>query len=55
MTGLHLTRSLGDNLAHKVGVISEPEIKHFLLEDDDQILIMASDGIWDLMSLQNVA
>ena len=55
MTGLHLTRSLGDTVAHKAGVISEPEIKHFLLEVDDQILIMASDGIWDLMSVQNVA
>lgn len=40
---------------HKFGVTAEPEIKHFNLEEDDQILILASDGIWEQMSMQNVA
>ena len=54
--GLHISRSIGDFTLHKAGiVIAEPEIKHFNLEEDDQILILASDGIWDKMKVQNVA
>ena len=55
MVGLPLTRSLGDTVAHQVGVASEPEIKHFVLEEDEEILILASDGIWQYMTAQNVA
>ena len=29
--GLHISRSIGDTKAHKAGVISDPEIKHFIL------------------------
>lgn len=51
-----VARSLGDFTAHKSGLAScEPEIKHFNLDEDDQILILASDGIWTNMSVQNVA
>jgi len=32
-------------------VTHEPDIKHFNLEEDDQILILASDGIWEMMTL----
>ena len=41
--------------ARKYGIIHEPEIKYFNLEEDDQILILASDGIWEHMTIQNVA
>ena len=44
--GLPITRSIGDLAAHRVGVTFEPEIKHFNLEENDQILILASGGIW---------
>lgn len=53
--GLGVSRSIGDVKAKKIGVICEPEIKHFNLEEDDQILILASDGIWKHMTMQNVA
>lgn len=50
--GLSITRSVGDFTGHKSGIITaEPEIKHFNLEEDDQILILASDGIWDQMTV----
>ena len=55
IAGMPISRSLGDTAFHKVGVSCEPEIKHFVLEEDEQILILASDGIWELMTLQNVA
>lgn len=35
MVGLPISRSIGDTIAHKVGVVSEPEIKHFVLEEDE--------------------
>jgi len=53
--GLAVSRSIGDMKAKKIGVISEPEIKHYNLGEDDQILILASDGIWQHMTIQNVA
>ena len=46
---------IGYTEARKYGVIHEPEIKYFNLEEDDQILILASDGIWEHMTIQNVA
>ena len=33
--GLHISRSFGDTAQHKYGISSEPEIKHFNLEEDD--------------------
>ena len=50
-----MSRSLGDYLAHSVGVTHVPVVEHFELSPDDQILIIASDGIWEFMSNQNVA
>lgn len=35
LVGLHLTRSIGDTMAHKFGVTSEPEIKHYIVEEDE--------------------
>ena len=53
--GLAMSRSLGDYLAHSVGVSHEPVIEHFELAPDVQIMIIASDGIWEFMTNQNVA
>ena len=53
--GLAMSRSLGDYLAHSVGVTHEPVVEHFELQPDVQIMIIASDGIWEFMSNQNVA
>ncbi len=45
--GLAMSRSLGDNLAHMVGVISEPEIKTFDFNGNEKFILLASDGIWE--------
>lgn len=42
-----MSRSLGDALAHQVGVISIPEIVGHTIGSDDYFIIMGSDGLWD--------
>ena len=53
--GLAMSRSIGDKLAHKVGVSDIPEIKEFNIEDLDPLaIIVASDGIWEFMPNEDV-
>ena len=50
-----MTRSIGDLVAGSVGVTAEPEIQVFnCLTPMDKALIVASDGIWDRMSNQEI-
>lgn len=48
--GLQVTRSLGDADLKSVGVTAEPETTTTQLGPDDSFLIIASDGLWDVMS-----
>jgi serine/threonine protein phosphatase PrpC len=48
--GLAMSRSLGDSVAATVGVIPDPDIQEHRLTPDDKFLIIASDGIWELIS-----
>ena len=50
--GLALTRSFGDEIMSKVGIICEPEIKEFFLEKNDKFIIIGSDGLWEYISNQ---
>merc|ERR1711916_92191 len=53
MIGLAMARSLGDFAVKSVGVIAEPEVKVFEIEDEvDEFLIMASDGVWEFIGSQ---
>ena len=45
--GLAMTRSIGDKVAHSVGVISEPEIIKYDFVGNEKFIILASDGIWE--------
>lgn len=48
ISGLATSRTLGDTMAHNVGVSDEPDVKVVYHKDDKaQILIIASDGLWD--------
>lgn len=49
MPGLAVSRSFGDVIASSVGVISEPEIKFRELDGYDKFIIVASDGVWDVL------
>ena len=51
--GLAMSRSIGDKLAHKVGVSDEPEVKEFY-DVDPLAVIVASDGVWEFMSNDEV-
>eukprot|EP00607_Mallomonas_marina_P004189 CAMPEP_0182428164 /NCGR_PEP_ID=MMETSP1167-20130531/21073_1 /TAXON_ID=2988 /ORGANISM="Mallomonas Sp, Strain CCMP3275" /LENGTH=385 /DNA_ID=CAMNT_0024610867 /DNA_START=126 /DNA_END=1283 /DNA_ORIENTATION=+ len=55
--GLAMSRSLCDAVAHTAGVSSEPEFFEMNFNTDgreDLVLIMASDGLWEFMSDQEV-
>jgi serine/threonine protein phosphatase PrpC len=61
-----MSRSLGDNQAHTVGVSAEPGsfitpfntyidiFKHEFIADD-RFIVIASDGIWEFLENQEVA
>eukprot|EP00456_Euglypha_rotunda_P031252 TRINITY_DN24342_c0_g1_i3.p1 TRINITY_DN24342_c0_g1~~TRINITY_DN24342_c0_g1_i3.p1 ORF type:complete len:248 (-),score=48.79 TRINITY_DN24342_c0_g1_i3:117-860(-) len=48
--GLAMSRSLGDEVAQTVGVISDPVIVQHDLTDGDLFAIWASDGVWEFIS-----
>ena len=51
---LSLSRAIGDKFA-KPAISADPEIKKFPVSDDgDEFIILASDGIWDVMTSQEV-
>ena len=54
--GLAMSRSIGDRLAHRVGVSDIPEIKEFSIEDNEPLaVVLASDGVWEFMSNEEVS
>ena len=53
--GLMMTRSLGDRWFRPVGVIPEPEVGRHALEADDVALVAATDGVWDVLSVEDAA
>ena len=50
--GLALTRSFGDEILSKIGVICEPEVKEFILGKDDKFIIIGTDGLWEYITSQ---
>ena len=53
--GLAMSRSMGDKVAHSVGVTAEPETLEFTLGLNDKFLVIASDGVWEFLSNEDVA
>ena len=54
LPGLAMSRSFGDEIAKKVGVISEPEVNIFPYKNDDKFIVIASDGLWEYVSNEEV-
>lgn len=52
--GLAMSRSIGDRVAHSVGVISDPEIATCVLSNEDKFMVLATDGIWEFLSSSEV-
>ena len=47
--GLVMSRTFGDLLAKKIGVISEPEIITKKIDDNTKYIVLGSDGLWDAL------
>ena len=48
--GLAMTRSIGDKIAHTIGVLDEPEFKYYEYDGNEKFIIIASDGIWEYLN-----
>lgn len=48
--GIAMSRSIGDNIAASVGVISEPEFLIHNIKREDRFIIIASDGLWEFIT-----
>ncbi|KAJ3376049.1 hypothetical protein GGF31_000115 [Allomyces arbusculus] len=46
--GIVVTRSIGDSVAKKLGVVADPEFTHHRIDPSrDVAVLVASDGVWD--------
>jgi len=54
LPGLAMARSIGDDIAATVGVHATPEIKVHDLTDRDRFMVVASDGVWEFLSSEDV-
>lgn len=52
--GLAMSRSIGDLVAGSVGVICDPEIVEYEINDYSKFIVIASDGIWEFLSNEKV-
>eukprot|EP00168_Porphyra_purpurea_P016347 TRINITY_DN525_c0_g1_i6.p1 TRINITY_DN525_c0_g1~~TRINITY_DN525_c0_g1_i6.p1 ORF type:complete len:913 (+),score=264.18 TRINITY_DN525_c0_g1_i6:915-3653(+) len=55
LPGLAMTRSIGDTVLSPFGVQPVPEVSYLRLSRADSFLVLASDGVWEFMSSQEVA
>ncbi|XP_052207740.1 probable protein phosphatase 2C 52 isoform X2 [Diospyros lotus] len=52
--GLAMARAFGDFCLKEYGVISIPEFSHRTLTERDKFIVLASDGVWDVLSNEEV-
>ena len=52
--GLAMSRSFGDRVAHSVGVSEVPEIKEYTFCREDKFFVVASDGLFEFISSQDI-
>lgn len=55
LPGLAMSRSLGDLTAHALGVTAQPSIFEHVVQDEDLLLVLATDGLWEYFSSDEVA
>jgi serine/threonine protein phosphatase PrpC len=49
-----MSRSIGDHEWQKYGVVADPEFTEREISINDKILIIASDGVWEYLSNEDV-
>jgi serine/threonine protein phosphatase PrpC len=52
--GLAMSRSMGDEVAHSVGVSAVPEVLEFTLGVSDRFVVIGSDGLWEFLTNEQV-
>ena len=52
--GIAMSRSIGDKIAHSIGVINEPEILVFNLDEESKFILLGSDGVWQYLNNQEI-
>ncbi|TMX04406.1 hypothetical protein EJD97_008904 [Solanum chilense] len=52
--GLAMARAFGDFCLKEYGVISVPEFSHHIITERDKFIVLASDGVWDVLSNEEV-
>ena len=52
--GLAMSRSFGDVMGSILGIIAEPEVKEYLIKKEDKAIIIATDGLWEYVSNEEV-
>jgi serine/threonine protein phosphatase PrpC len=50
-----MSRSVGDTLAHQLGVISTPEIIGHTITSQDKYILLGTDGLFEWLSNQALA
>jgi len=51
---LAVSRAFGDHALKREGVIAKPHSKKHVIRPSDRFLVIASDGIWDVLDDQEV-
>lgn len=54
MPGLAMARALGDFCLKEYGLSATPQVFHRRLMEEDEFIVLASDGIWDVLSNEEV-
>ncbi|XP_058189140.1 probable protein phosphatase 2C 72 [Rhododendron vialii] len=52
--GLAMSRAFGDFLLKNHGIIAIPDVSYRRLTSNDQFLVLATDGVWDVLSNNDV-
>jgi protein phosphatase 2C family protein 2/3 len=51
--GLAMSRSIGDYAVKSVGVIADPVVSTYKINERDEFMIIATDGVWEFISSQD--
>ena len=49
-----MSRSIGDEIAHSIGVSENPEVLRFDLKPEHKFIVIASDGVWEFLSNEEI-
>ncbi|XP_024522271.1 probable protein phosphatase 2C 33 isoform X1 [Selaginella moellendorffii] len=52
--GLAMARAFGDFCLKDFGVIAVPEVSYYRITERDQFVVLATDGVWDVLSNEEV-